>query len=307
MWFEKGYGVWGHGTVPGKGFDASFVDPDGFWRNDAPSLGVVVEKRFKRGVSLLAGAHLGAQGGLPNTTSTFGDGYGVVEANFDLKKIWNIPIHVKIDAMDWHRDEDMLFDFKTEDPSDEDFSPSRKVVSGVVDIMPTDRFGFTLQVNRRFNSIDYGFINNHGLDNLSFALIGKDFVGTGINYGLGTTTDIQNLANFDADNFIGWSFRKRAIGGYLLFPPMEYIPGVLLALQQTFENGFKSENQKGAGLTLSIPWVYKDFPIKGVMEISLLWDKRFLKSSEIANGALTGENKIGPSEIAFSLYETYHF
>jgi hypothetical protein len=172
--------------------------------------------------------------------SQYGDGYGVVglETRFFQE---SFPVRLQLSAM--HYFNDSLTDFS---------APSRKEISGTLDLGWNKNFGMTLQANKSFI----------GFDRHSLGLFFNNINDTDIDIQLGANLATRGLFNIGdtAAGSVGLAF------GFPLWRPDKDAPQhirFVAAARQSLGNRFgvlpegsTIPNQlfKEAGITLGIPW-----------------------------------------------------
>lgn len=171
--------------------------------------------------------------------SQFGDGYGVigVEQTF-LEK--SFPIRISLAAMNYFND--ALFDFA---------SPTRKEISGTLDLGWNQNFGATIQVNKSF----IGYARH------SVGLFFNNIANSNVDVQIGTnlaTRGLFNLGDLSSGN-----------AGVAVKFPLVLPQGarkddlrVIVGVRQAFGDNFGGANTDGAltqlfkdsGITVTVPW-----------------------------------------------------
>jgi len=220
--------------------------------------------------------------------SFYDDNYWVGEVTLDLNKMANpIPIMLRGNWMFYNRDQ--VFNY----------TGTRDEFSGVLDIGLSNwlggdsgSYGITIQGNKSVRTARDGLRPSIW----SAAFIADDFMKTGIGWGLGGKLETASMFNltggpFDASGATGQGSRgDYSLGGYIYLPKVEYLPGVLLAAQQSFGPGLipgtpatpgtltqlsmmnKLWQTSSSGITLQIP--FKN--INGwPWDVTLEWDDQF--------------------------------
>ncbi|MEZ0369381.1 MAG: S-layer homology domain-containing protein [Candidatus Sericytochromatia bacterium] len=171
--------------------------------------------------------------------SQYGDGYGVVGLDLQfLKEVF--PIRLGVHAMSYLNDNMLNFS-----------SPSRKEVSGVLDLGWSKNFGLTVGVNKSFI----------GYDRHSIGLLFNDLGGSGFDIQLGANLatrglfNVSDLAAGNAGLALGIPFLNMGMGKDNI--------KLILAARQSLGDNFGSSTDAGApnqqfkdsGITVSLPYM----------------------------------------------------
>jgi hypothetical protein len=226
--------------------------------------------------------------------SYYTDNYAVGELMLDLGKMsGGFPIALKANAQIWNRDP--IFSIRA----------ARPEISGVLDLdvgkllgPEMGMWGLTVQGSKTFAFSRMPTV-------YSGAIVGDDIFKTGIGLGLGAKLATSSVIGFGAQSRGDYS-----VGGYITLPKFDYLPPVMLALQQTFGPGLESGSTatpgvaptvtnklfdaQHAGITLQIPFKnIGGMPIDATLE----WDNQF-------HGAIFMFNSVATD---ISVITSYHF
>lgn len=215
------------GAAPVMGTDAAFATAGA---DRALFAGAVLQGLDRKGA--LVGNNLA----LP---SQYGDGYGVVGVDLMfLREVF--PIRLGVHAMSYLNDNMLNFS-----------SPSRKEVSGVLDLGWNKNFGITVGVNKSFI----------GYDRHSVGLLFNDLGGSGFDIQLGANLatrglfNVGDLAHGNAGIALGIPFLNMGMGKDNI--------KLVLAARQSLGDSFGASTDAGApnqqlsdsGLTVSLPYL----------------------------------------------------
>jgi len=172
--------------------------------------------------------------------SQYGDGYGVVGLE---GRFWqeSFPVRIQLGAMSYFNDQ--LLEFS---------APTRKEVSGTLDLGWDQNFGLTLQVNKSFI----------GFDRHSLGLFFNDIADSGVDFQVGANLATRGLFQI---NQLAAGSAGAALGISLWQPEpdgREQLKLILAARQSLGDRlgnlpaDATTPNQllKDSGLTLSLPW-----------------------------------------------------
>lgn len=174
--------------------------------------------------------------------SQFGDGYGVVGLDTHFLDD-SFPIRFQVAAMSYFNDN--MTDFS---------SPTRKEISGTLDLGWDKNFGMTLQANKSFI----------GFDRHSLGLFFNDIASSGIDIQLGANLATRGLFNIQ-DSAGGSAGAAVGIPIWKAGADSPEQVKVILAARQSLGNRFgnlpsdgTTPNQlfKDSGITVSVPWVH---------------------------------------------------
>jgi len=171
--------------------------------------------------------------------SQYGDGYGVVGLDLQfLKEVF--PVRLGVHAMSYLNDNMLNFS-----------APSRKEVSGVLDLGWSKNFGLTVGVNKSFI----------GYDRHSIGLLFNDLGGSGFDIQLGAnlaTRGLFNVGDLAAGNAglaLGIPFLNMGMGK----DNIKLILAARQSLGDTFggsaDAGAPNQQFKDSGITVSLPYM----------------------------------------------------